>query len=225
LVTGRAFYQFLTHLAIDNRLPKGFSVLNPYVEPGVQKLLRRFCDTFYKGSHPRTLVLGINPGRLGAGITGIPFTDPVALEECCGIKNTFEKRAELSSSFVYRFIDAYGGAQRFYSEFLISSVCPLGFLRLDKNANYYDDPKLLGSLTGFMDRSLIAHLEFNINTRNLIVFGKRNAEVLQGLRSFQQMKFANVVVLEHPRYVMQYRRKETARFVAKFITALKKTVP
>ncbi len=225
MVTGRAFYQFLTHLAIDNRLPKGFSVLNPYVETGVQKLLKRFCDTYYKGSHPRTLVLGINPGRLGAGITGIPFTDPVALEECCGIKNTFEKRAELSSSFVYRFIDAFGGPKLFYQRFLISSVCPLGFLHHDNNANYYDDAKLMKSLHGFMNRSLAAHVEFNIAADNLVVFGKRNAETLQELSWFQNVKFGQLHVLEHPRFIMQYKRKELNSYIDKFVDTFKKSQP
>ena len=44
-----------------------------------------------------TLILAINPGRLGAGVTNIAFTDPVHLERDCGIANDFPKREELSA--------------------------------------------------------------------------------------------------------------------------------
>ena len=72
---------------------------------------------------------------VGAGVTGIPFTDPLCLEQNCGIQNPFDKRPELSSDFIYRFISAYGSAESFYSKFLISSLCPLGFVRNGKNLN------------------------------------------------------------------------------------------
>ncbi len=39
----------------------------------------------------RYLILGINPGRFGGGITGIPFTDPIRLQNICGIENDFQK--------------------------------------------------------------------------------------------------------------------------------------
>ena len=224
MVTGKAFYTFLTSLNPALRLPKGFSFLNPYSNETVRLLLKSFCDKFYKGNRKRVLILGINPGRLGAGITGIPFTDPVTLHDQCGLQNPFEKRPELSSSFVYQFISAFGGPEHFYRHFLISSVCPLGFLYKDKNANYYDDPKLMKSASDFMNRSLMDHLDFNIDTRNLIVFGKRNADVLQGLDAFRDLRFGNVHVLEHPRFIMQYRRKSVDGYVDKFVDTLKKSI-
>ena len=49
----------------------------------------------------RHLLLGINPGRFGGGVTGIPFTDPIRLQNVCGIENNFEKKQELSSVFIY----------------------------------------------------------------------------------------------------------------------------
>ena len=91
-------------------------------------------------------MLGINPGRFGAGVTGITFTDPVRLEKECGIPNNFDKRQELSSVFIYDFIAAWGGAEAFYSRFFLSAVFPLGFTREGRNLNYYDDPQLMGRL-------------------------------------------------------------------------------
>ncbi|MFI5224347.1 MAG: DUF4918 domain-containing protein, partial [Nitrospirales bacterium] len=66
------------------------------------------------------LILGINPGRLGAGLTGIPFTDPLKLQNICGIENTLPKKAELSADFIYTMISAFGGPEAFYKKFYFS---------------------------------------------------------------------------------------------------------
>jgi hypothetical protein len=87
--------------------------------------------------------LGINPGRFGAGVTGIPFTDTKRLEEKCWLTIEGLTTYEPSSVFVYDVIEAYGGVEKFYSDYYISSVCPLGFVKFNEkgkeiNYNYYD---------------------------------------------------------------------------------------
>jgi len=83
-------------------LPDGVEVMNPYSNPEVKHVLETFYANYYQDNKKRKLILGINPGRLGAGITGIPFTDPIRLEKDCGIANNFVKKGELSSEFVYK---------------------------------------------------------------------------------------------------------------------------
>ena len=68
------------------------------------KFAELFYRKFYNDTHRRIFIFGINPGRFGGGVTGIPFTDPIRLENECGIKNDFRKIAELSSSFVYQVV-------------------------------------------------------------------------------------------------------------------------
>ena len=70
-------------------LDDDLDVLNPFegASPEQERSLADFYNKFYSDSKPRNLILGINPGRLGAGATGIPFTDTKRLREC-GI--TFE---------------------------------------------------------------------------------------------------------------------------------------
>ena len=65
-------------------LDEDLDVLNPFVgaSPEQEAALRGFYHTFYNDNKPRNLILGINPGRLGAGATGIPFTDTKRLIEC-----------------------------------------------------------------------------------------------------------------------------------------------
>src|SRR5688572_20483669 len=127
---------FYKTLKFSIALPAGVHVMNPFQNPAVFELCKKFYHQYYHDTNPRNLILGINPGRLGGGTTGIPFTDPVKLETRCGIQNTLPKKTELSADFIYTMIDSYGGPQLFYSKFLFSSVSPLGFTKNGVNLNY-----------------------------------------------------------------------------------------
>ena len=65
------------------KLPAGIRAMNPFRGDGsdhVRSIGKAFYQKFYNDKEPRKLVLGINPGRLGAGATGIPFTDTRRME-------------------------------------------------------------------------------------------------------------------------------------------------
>ncbi len=66
---------FLDQLDISEfRLPAGITLLNPYGESAfIRETSRLFYEKFYQDVEPRTLILGINPGRFGAGMTGLPL--------------------------------------------------------------------------------------------------------------------------------------------------------
>src|SRR5688500_11453194 len=128
---------FYKSLKLSISLPEGVQVLNPFQNPDVFSLCEKFYRQFYNDSQPRKIIMGINPGRLGGGTTGIPFTDPVKLEKNCGISNSLPKKPELSADFIYTMIESFGGSQLFYSKFLFSSVSPLGFTKDGLNLNYY----------------------------------------------------------------------------------------
>jgi hypothetical protein len=117
--------------------------------------------------------LGINPGRFGAGVTGVNFTAPNQLKEFCGIDHEFKKQSELSAEFIYEMIGAYGGTEKFYSNFFIGSVCPLGFIKQGKNINYYDDRKLLETVEPFIIKNLNQLLDFNVDVKNCFAIGEK----------------------------------------------------
>ena len=91
------------------------------------ELVKKFFEKYFEDSRPRRLMLGINPGRYGAGITGVNFTAPRQLKENCGIDHHFDLTSELSAEFIYEMISEYGGVNKFYNDWFIGSVCPLGF--------------------------------------------------------------------------------------------------
>ncbi len=211
---------FYNDLRINTSLPAGSEILNPYENPAVKDIVTSFFTRFYDDRQDRVILLGINPGRFGAGITGITFTDPIRLEEDCQIPNGFEKRAELSSRFIYDVISSYGGCQAFYQRFFLSAVSPLGFVRDGKNLNYYDDRDLEAALGKFIESTLRGQLDLGIRKDKAICLGEgKNMKYLEKLNRKLDL-FGEIISLPHPRWVMQYRFKRKEEFIEKYLEVL-----
>ena len=88
--------KFYTSLELNQKLPGSVEVLNPFKDVSIFSVCQQFYRKFYHDNRTRTIILGINPGRFGGGITGVPFTDPVKLEQHCGIPTNLSKKTELS---------------------------------------------------------------------------------------------------------------------------------
>jgi hypothetical protein len=211
--------QFYSSLA-SPRVPRGIVVMNPYTEPRVREYVRVFLDKYFSDDRKRVLILGINPGRFGAGVTGVTFTDPVALADECGIENDLPRRRELSSIFIYDVINRLGGPQQFYQRFFLSAICPLGFTRSGVNLNYYDDRRLQRAVTAFIVSSIQQHIAFGGRVDSIVVLGcGRNAKFLERLND-EHHWFKQVVPLDHPRFILQYRRKRLGEYIEKYVNAL-----
>ena len=209
-------FEFYTSLTPPTRLPRSVSVMNPYLIPSARGYLESFSQKYYQGSQKRVLVLGINPGRFGAGITGVTFTDPVALKKFCAVPNDLPQVRELSSVFVYDFISAWGGPDRFYSNFFLTAVSPLGYVKAGKNYNYYDDPALLSATTPFVVDSLARMIALGCRTDVAILLGQgKNQQVINRLNAKHRF-FKTILALEHPRFIMQYHRKHISQYLAKY---------
>lgn len=201
-------------------MPAGVDVLNPYHDPITLKYCTEFYTKFYNDAQPRTILIGINPGRFGGGITGVPFTDPIRLEKYCGIPNDLNKKPELSSDFIYRMIETFGGVDKFYSRFFISAVSPLGFTKDGKNLNYYDQKDLQEAVYDFAVQSLKKQLTFGINRNVAFCLGEgQNFKFLSKLNAEHQF-FNKIVPLPHPRFIMQYRRKQLGEYLMVYLRTL-----
>ena len=212
-----SFYQSL-HL--DVRLPKGIEVMNPYQDESAFQLTRQFYQKYYSDQGTRRIILGINPGRFGGGLTGIPFTDPILLETQCGIANTLDKRAELSATFIYKMIEAYGGPDKFYTKFFVGAISPLGFTQNGKNLNYYDSKELNTSVAPFVLSCMHTMLTFGIDRSVAYCLGEgKNFQYLQEINDEHRF-FDSVVPLPHPRFIMQYKRKELDRHIQQYVSSL-----
>ncbi len=97
--------------------------MNPFRENGeVLAVISDFYKKYYSDNRSRRLILGINPGRFGAGVTGIPFTDTLRLKEKCGLSVAGLKTYETSSVFVYEMINKYVGCEKICTNFFYQSL-------------------------------------------------------------------------------------------------------
>ena len=213
--------RFLTTFPLPTHLPAGIEALSPFREPPVYTLLSRFAQKYYADNQPRVAVLGINPGRLGMGRTGVAFTDPTALTEFCGINHDLPRqRPELSSQFVYQVVEGLGGPSAFYRHFYLGSVYPLVLLNKGLNYNYYDSPDLVKTLWSDMRESLHQQVqEIGLRTDVAVSLGKRNGMFFNRLNNELKL-FEKIIILDHPRYLMQYRRRDLAANVANYVQTL-----
>ncbi len=210
------------HQHLQLTLPdENIEVLNPFKQPEVMLLVSHFFEKYFNDQNQRTFLFGINPGRFGAGITGISFTDPLNLQNKCGIANNFVKKQELSSQFIYLIIDAWGGTEAFFAKFFLSAISPLGFTKNGKNLNYYDEKPLQKSLESFIEKTIHEQIEMGANRKcALCIGGGKNFQFFDQLNNSLKL-FDQIIPLDHPRFVMQYRRKAIDQYVKKYLDALK----
>lgn len=182
--------------------------------------VKKFFNKYFNDNKPRQLLLGINPGRFGGGITGINFTAPGQLKVNCGIDHPFGNSSELSAEFIYEVIEQYGGPEKFYSDYFISAVSPLGFTKNGINMNYYDDKQLQGAITPFIIENIKKQLALDFKTNRCIcIGGEKNFKFLATINKEYNF-FEEIVPLPHPRFILQYRRKQKDSYIQQYLETL-----
>jgi len=218
---------FNNSLKFKGKLPEGIHIMNPFEEnPEAMDVSSKFYKKYYNDRKTRKLILGINPGRFGAGVTGIPFTDTKRLEGKCGLEWKGHPTHETSSVFIYDMIEKYAGVKAFYKDFFINSASPLGFVTRDnrgkeKNCNYYDSKELLNGVEKFITDSIKQIIKLGMETEICYCLGTgKNYKYLLALNKKEKF-FQEIIPLEHPRYVMQYKLKNKSYYIDKYLETLR----
>jgi len=215
-----AFLQYNARLVAPTHLPHAFQALHPFASPEIARLVNTFYHKYYADHDVRVALLGINPGRFGGGITGIPFTDPIRLKEKCGIDHHLPMKPELSSQFIYEMIEQYGGVQKFYHHFFIHSLYPLALVKDGKNVNYYDDKALFDAVYADIISHIQALLQLPVCRRVVICIGEgKNFALLQKLNHTYHW-WQTIIPVAHPRFIMQYRRKQKESYLHQYLQVL-----
>lgn len=210
------------------QLPEGVDVLDPFNgehADQVRELVGLFHRKYYADDAPRMLMLGINPGRLGAGSTGICFTDTKRCEADLGLPVQGMRTHEPSSDFFYRAIRAAGGPQAFYSKMYVQAICPLGFTRMGPkgtplNLNYYDDAALQQAITPVVTQWIKQLIATGMRTDKACCIGTgKNLAYLKKLNEEHRF-FEKIIPLEHPRFVMQYKYKTLEVYINRYVAAV-----
>ena len=215
--------EFIKQLNLSIVPGNGIEVMNPFLNKETMNSCKNFYNKYYSDTNKRWMIFGINPGRFGGGITGIPFTDPIRLENECGIINSWPKKQELSSLFMYEMINRFGGPENFYKNFYISAVSPLGFTKSNKNLNYYDDRDLQAGIRGFIVECMNKQLQFDINRDVAFCLGEgKNYQYFTGLNK-KMGYFDKIIPLSHPRFIMQYKLKRKSEYMDQYLQQLNVT--
>ncbi|HXR83845.1 MAG TPA: uracil-DNA glycosylase family protein [Hanamia sp.] len=216
---------FNKNIVFNGKLPKNVGIMNPFKEnKEALNTSSKFYKKFYNDTNKRHLILGINPGRFGAGVTGVPFTDTKRLLNECGLEFSGKITHEPSATFIYEMINAYGSVEKFYSKFYIHSICPLGFTIMNEkgkevNYNYYDSKELTEMVYDFMIENIKKQISFGINSDVCFCFGTgKNEKFLRKINDEFHF-FKKIIALEHPRFIMQYRSKSKQFFIEKYLQA------
>jgi hypothetical protein len=216
---GEKAIDFYKNIEIPQEQTNGVSFMNPYKDDVVQNILKQFFTKFFDDNKKRTFLIGINPGRFGGGLTGIAFTDPINLEEKCGIKNNIPKKPELSSKFIYKLIDEYGGVEKFYSNFFITAIYPFALIKDGKNYNYYDSKRIYEKLKPDIIQHLQSQIDFGAYSNKAICLGKKNEKYLHDINNELNF-FEEIITVDHPRYIMQYKLKKNDEYIEYYLDSL-----
>jgi hypothetical protein len=210
-------------------LPPGFAVINPFNGPQkerVREVTTAFYNKYYDDDKPRRLVLGSSPARRGTGVTGVPFEDAKLLESDTGVDVDGYAVSRPSAGFLHDVISRYGGRGKFYADFIMSFVCPLGLVRTNPkgkevNCNYYENKRLLGLLHSFLVDTLERQLTFGTDTSVCYCIGSGENFAFLSKVNEDQRFFRKIVPLEHPRFITQYNRDREEEFAEKYLSAFR----
>lgn len=210
---------------INLELFDNYSISNPFNGKNkrqIKEITNAFYKKFYNDHNRRYLILGSSPARKGTAITGIPFEDASHLYRATGVMIDKFYINKSSSGFLYDVMEQYGGCEKFYKDFFMSFVCPLGIVNVNSkgneiNANYYENKKLENVLYNFMVESLRKQIAFGIETSVCYCIGSgENFRFLTKINK-QYKFFDKIIALEHPRFIMQYNSKDRNKYLDKYI--------
>ena len=165
------FNEKLSHELFE--LPSGYKIINPFVgeqKQQVKEVTTAFYKKYYNDTSTRRLILGSSPARRGTAVTGIPFEDAKHLQSETGIFIDKFYVNKSSSGFLYDVMKEYGGCKKFYTDFYMNFVCPLGIVRINAkgnevNCNYYENKKLQETLYSFIISAIRSQINFGIDTQ------------------------------------------------------------
>ena len=209
-------------------LPAGFKIRNPFAgaqREQVEKVTKAFYEKYYHDTHTRRIILGSSPARRGSSVIGVPFEEAQHLQKETGILIDKFYINKASSGFLFDVMERYGGCQKFYADFYMNFVCPLGIVKTNSkghevNCNHYENKQLQESLVPFIVRSIQSQIAFGIDTSVCYCIGSgENYKFLSRLNEITNL-FKVIIPLEHPRFITQYHSNRREEFMQKYLNAL-----
>ena len=180
-----------------------------------------FHKKYVEPNSPRVVICGINPGRNGAGLTGIPFIDFESLSNM--LPDIQKKDWEQSAKFFFSVIQEFG-IEEFYKNFHVTNISWFGFSRIDKpkNVNYFEKD-IFTEIAIYLIDKFVEEMEL-INPDYIIPLSKTVKYELEKLKKQGKIRAEIGTCINHPSWVVTYRRKDLSIWRQKYIDTLSKYI-
>ncbi|MDR0139214.1 DUF4918 family protein [Metabacillus idriensis] len=154
-------------------------------------LVKKYYETMYKLQGERIVLCGINPGRKGAGKTGIPFIDFKGASYI--LSDFFDNDRESSAQFILTIIKEVG-IEKFYKRAYMTNISWFGFMKNGKNLNYYNLPS---HLVNIFTESFIDEMEI-VKPKMIIPLSVEVEKTLKDLAKSEKLNYLIAPRLHHP---------------------------
>lgn len=210
-------------------LPEGFILKNPFAGVDGQQASASsvtFYERFYSDTKPRRLIIGSSPARRGTALTGVPFVSPALI----GDSKENERSAYRVNVGAEKFLDdvicQYGGAGKFFGDFLMGFAFPLGITRINArgrevNVNYYENKLLLERVRETITWNLRQYAKIAADTSVCYCIGSGENFTLISQINAKENLFGRIEPLAHPRYIAQYNPSKTHEFLDHYLAVLR----
>ena len=179
-----------------------------------------FHKRYVQPNSPKIVMCGINPGRRGAGITGIPFIDTNSLSEM--LPDISNPKSEKSAKFFFSIIKEFG-INEFSRNIHVTNMSWFGFYSLDKgtNVNYNYLPIEIQNV--LVDK-FVEEMDF-VNPNVILPIGDTvKLELLNNLKVKNRISAEIGTRLYHPAYRL-VERNSYIKVLTEYLTKLKSTNP
>lgn len=117
-------------------------------------------------------------------------------------------------------ISNFVGEKKFFSKVFLTALHSLALIKDGKNYNYYEEKKSAEALKSEIIKSFKAQIDFGARKDKVVLLGKKNADYLKPINDEYKF-FDKIIILEHPRYIMQYKLKSIRTYIDKYLQTLK----
>lgn len=170
------------------------------------ELVRRYYQTVYSQEAKRVVLCGINPGKNGAGKTGIPFIDFRSASRL--LSDVEQLDQERSSQFIYSVIEEVG-VKFFYENVYMTNLSWFGFTTDGINLNYYDLPPPLSTV---FTNSFIEEMNL-VQPKVIVPLSEVVEKDLKLMKKDGKLPYSIAPRLAHPFYCSIGNRKNKYRML------------
>lgn len=157
------------------------------------KLVQRYYQTFYPTQEKRVVLCGINPGRNGAGKTGIPFIDFSGASHL--LSGIGQNDREQSAQFILSIINAIE-SNIFHKNVYMTNISWFGFIKEGRNLNYN---RLPSPLPTTFTESFIAEMDI-VQPKIIVPLSIEVEKTLKQMKKDKRLNYRLAPRLPHPYY-------------------------